>query len=341
MQHVPENPLQVKVPIQVDSHTPILLHFHVRLQAASEAEKMATVEVPVLDGIVVQSLKGEMMIELQHPPPPEMERTAWNMYKAGSIVTSGATMDALIRLLMEKEECCRCLHIIIGDTSGDGLHTMTGPLAEFTYGPDLNERQIEAIKSCKAPLSAIWGPPVVVQILPKILQSSQEPPKILMTALTHNAVYKVLERFLKEINEGHYLCDEQILRIATDVSKVNKDLQSFTIEKRLNDANLVFMTCARAGLGILRKSDFDITLIDEVSQIMEPCTLILLIKGSQRAILVGDHIQLCPTVKKLGKALEFDVSLLECFVRHFAFAYLGYLRPNNAIFGCYVQDHLV
>ncbi|KAK0493789.1 AAA domain-containing protein [Armillaria luteobubalina] len=262
--------------------------------------------------------------------------------------TSGATMDALIRLLMEKEECCRCLRIIIGDTSGDGLHTTTDPLAEFTYGPDLNERQIEAIKSCEVPLSAIWGPPVVVQILPKILQSSQELPKILMTALTHNgayvssniedirsrrtpkAVYKVLERFLKEINEGHYLCDEQILRIATDVSKVNKDLQSFTIGMRaggnMNENDRLFKQAQRsglmmqilnkthslgAGLGILHKSDFDIALIDEVSQIMEPCTLIPLVKGSQRAILVGDHVQLCPTVKKLGKALEFDVSLLE------------------------------
>ncbi|KAK0493854.1 RNA-directed RNA polymerase [Armillaria luteobubalina] len=311
MQHVPENPLQVKVPIRVDSRTPIRLHSHVRLQAASEVEKTATVEVPVLDGVVVQSLKGEMTIELQHPPPPEMERMDWNMYNAGSIATSKAMMDALIRLLMEKEECCRYHHLITGETSGDGLPTTTpDPVAEFTYSPDLNESQIEAIKSCEAPLSLIWGPPgtgkttVVVQILRKILQSSQEPPRILMTASTHNAVDNVLERFVKENNEGHYIRDEQILRVATDVSKVNKDLQGFTIDarvggdmnennrlfkqaqKRLNDANLVFTTCAGAGLGILRKSDFDIALIDEASQITEPCALIPLVKGTQRAILI-------------------------------------------------------
>ncbi|KAK0477884.1 RNA-directed RNA polymerase [Armillaria novae-zelandiae] len=274
MQQVPENPLQVKVPIRVDSRTPIRLHSHVRLQAASEVERTATVEVPVLDGVVVQSLKGEMTIELQHPPPPEMERMDWNMYNAGSIATSKAMMDALIRLLMEKEECCRYHHLITGETSGDELPATTpDPVAEFTYGPDLNESQIEAINSCEAPLSLIWGPPgtgkttVVVQILRKILQSSQEPPKILMTASTHNAVDNVLERFVKENNEGHYLRDEQILRVATDVSKVNKDLQGFTIDarvggdmnennrlfkqaqKRLNDANLVFTTCAGKGSG--------------------------------------------------------------------------------------------
>ncbi|KAK0493788.1 hypothetical protein EDD18DRAFT_1049933, partial [Armillaria luteobubalina] len=39
MQYVPENPLQVKVPIWVDSRTPICLHSHVQLQAVSEGEK--------------------------------------------------------------------------------------------------------------------------------------------------------------------------------------------------------------------------------------------------------------------------------------------------------------
>ncbi|KAK0452148.1 AAA domain-containing protein [Desarmillaria tabescens] len=314
MQPVPENPLQVKVPIRVDSRTPIRLHSHVRLQAVSEAEKTATVEVPVLDGVVVQSMKGEMTIELQHPPPPEMERMDWNMYNAGSIATSKAMMDALIRLLMEKDECCRYHHLITGEASSEAFPAVIpGPVAEFTYGQDLNESQIEAIKSCEAPLSLIWGPPgtgkttVVVQILLKLLQSSQEKPKILMTASTHNAVDNVLERFVKENNEGHYLRDEQILRVATDVSKVNKDLQGFTIDarvggdmnennrlfkqaqKRLEDATLVFTTCAGAGLGILRKSDFDIALIDEASQITEPCALIPLVKGTQRAILVGDQ----------------------------------------------------
>ncbi|KAG7440660.1 RNA-directed RNA polymerase [Guyanagaster necrorhizus] len=161
MQQDPENPLQVKVPVRIDSRTPIRLHSHVRFQAASEAEKTAMVEVPVLDGVVVQSMKGEMKIELQHPPPPEMERMDWNMYNAGSIATSKAMMDALIRLLVEKEECCRYHHLITGETGGDEFPTINGAggSEDFSYGTDLNESQIEAIKSCEAPLSLIWGPP--------------------------------------------------------------------------------------------------------------------------------------------------------------------------------------
>lgn len=44
-----------------------------------------------------------------------------------------------------------------------------------------------------------------------------------------------------------------------------------------------------AGLGTLRKVDYDIAIIDEASQITEPVALIPLVKGIQRAVLVGDQ----------------------------------------------------
>ncbi|KAI1783489.1 putative restrictase [Ganoderma leucocontextum] len=150
-----------------------------------------------------------------------------------------------------------------------------------------------------------------------------------MTASTHNAVDNVLERFVA-YNASHPLLNEdQIIRSATESSKVNKNLQKFTVDsrlggsitdnprlvqkavKRVKEARIVFTTCAGAGLGVLRNIDFDTVLIDEASQITEPCALIPLVKGCARAILVGDHVQLRPTVKPMGKALEFDKSLFE------------------------------
>lgn len=44
-----------------------------------------------------------------------------------------------------------------------------------------------------------------------------------------------------------------------------------------------------AGLGILRKVDFDIAIIDEASQVTEPGALVPLVKGIKKAVLVGDQ----------------------------------------------------
>ena len=119
---------------------------------------------------------------------------------------------------------------------------------------------------------------VVIQILRKLVQAEPDC-KILMTASTHNgetardlpcrgsyftvsAVDNVLERFIEENKTHKLLREDQILRVATDVSKVNKDLRSYTIDARvggdLNEnrklqkqaqdrvaaANLIFTTCA-------------------------------------------------------------------------------------------------
>jgi len=139
------------------------------------------------------------------------------------------------------------------------------------------------------------------------------------------AVDNVLERFLNVNKTMGLLEDSEVLRVATDSSKVHKDLQGYTInarvggdmnennkfakqaKQRLEAAVIVFTTCAGtispkvishflmsvipgAGLGILRNAEFDIALIDEASQITEACALIPLVKGVKRAVLVGDQL---------------------------------------------------
>jgi regulator of nonsense transcripts 1 len=137
-----------------------------------------------------------------------------------------------------------------------------------------------------------------------------------------------LERFIEKNTAEGLLPEEQVLRVSTDVTKVAKSLQNYTInarvggdmnennklfkqaQDRVDKARLVFTTCAGmtsiesrslkqwiltssrtvgAGLGILRKVDFEITLIDEASQITEPCALIPLVKGVTKAVIVGDQ----------------------------------------------------
>jgi superfamily I DNA and/or RNA helicase len=85
-------------------------------------------------------------------------------------------------------------------------------------------------------------------------------------------------------------------------------------QKRIRDARLVFTTCTGAALGLLRNEPFDVVIIDEASQLTEPATLIPLVKGSSRAILVGDHVQLRATVQQTAVVTGYDVSLFE---RHY------------------------
>lgn len=120
---------------------------------------------------------------------------------------------------------------------------------------------------------------VVIEILRDILnRSTGDPPKILMTASTHNgtfialslvfwlkgtvAVDNVLERFVALNLNEELLPEQQILRVATDQSKVNEALKNYTIDARvggdMNENNrlakkaqervkaavLVFTTCA-------------------------------------------------------------------------------------------------
>lgn len=166
---------------------------------------------------------------------------------------------------------------------------------------------------------------MVVQILLGFLQQDSDA-KVLMTASTHNgedgflffpdpcltsrpqtAVDNVLERFVIENAKVSLLKDEEILRAATESSKVNKALQKYTIDarlggsltddprliqkaqKRVKEARIVFTTCTGASLGILRKAKFGIVLIDEASQISEPTALIPLVKGCTTAVMVGDQ----------------------------------------------------
>ncbi len=77
---------------------------------------------------------------------------------------------------------------------------------------------------------------------------------------------------------------------------------SYTAHKnakdRIKKCHLIFTTCIGAGIGLLRTESFDTVIIDEASQQTEPASLVPLVKGCQKAILVGDHVQLGATVQQ-------------------------------------------
>jgi superfamily I DNA and/or RNA helicase len=82
-------------------------------------------------------------------------------------------------------------------------------------------------------------------------------------------------------------------------------------QRQIKKCRLIFTTCIGAGLGLLRSESFDTVIIDEASQQTEPASLVPLVKGCQKAILVGDHVQLGATVQRHAVLQQFDISLFE------------------------------
>ena len=103
-----------------------------------------------------------------------------------------------------------------------------------------------------------------------------------------------------------YTCDAMMGKELAEDFKAQR-----VARKRIQGARLVFTTCIGAALGLLRNEEFDTVIIDEASQQTEPMTLVPLVKGCAKAILVGDHVQLRATVQPLAQLQDFDVSLFE------------------------------
>ena len=58
------------------------------------------------------------------------------------------------------------------------------------------------------------------------------------------------------------------------------------------NAEVVVSTCDTSGNVVLRDLRFKTILIDEASQAVEPETMVPIVHGAERVIIVGDHRQL-------------------------------------------------
>ena len=103
-----------------------------------------------------------------------------------------------------------------------------------------------------------------------------------------------------------YTCDAMMGKELAEDFRAQK-----VARKRIQGARLVFTTCIGAALGLLREEQFSTVIIDEASQQTEPETLVPLVKGCSKAVLVGDHVQLRATVQPLAQLQDHDVSLFE------------------------------
>lgn len=339
--------VQVSFRIDAPGGTP-LANTHVRLVTASPPSSSILDKTYSMDGLVVESKSGMAKINCLHPPPSYAEQCSWILEECGLFVTAKTMLDAVRELGILEDGCCGVINQIMGiqpqhmantqASHEDRADTLIPGLTLSEADASLNTSQRSAVDAAqKNKLICLWGPPGTgkTQTIVATIRKLQQDPKterILVTAPTHNAVDNVMRRYLTRISkEGLSPNSSEVapLRVSTEVRKVGEDLRKYTCDalagqeihsshaaqrqakQRVKAATIIFTTCIGAGLGLLRGQVFDTVIVDEASQQTEPASLVPLVKGCEKAILVGDHIQLRPTVQEFSPALGFDISLFE------------------------------
>ncbi|KAK3937348.1 RNA dependent RNA polymerase-domain-containing protein [Diplogelasinospora grovesii] len=309
---------------------------HVRLTAATLPTNVLVGKRYSIDALVTRSEQGLARLRCLHPLPPYFQKCSWNLENCGPFVTTKTTFDAVLTLATQLQLCCQVAEPILGVPMTTSLDAEE--LDEWHALEKLNSSQNAAIEAAlTSRLTCLWGPPgtgkteTIVEMICALQELYPKDTKILVTAPTHNAVDNVMRRYISRLQGRPLRMDKRPspLRVSTDVRKVAEDLRRYTCDamagqeiysdhramnqarKRIKDCGIIFTTCIGAGLGLLRSLTFDIVFVDEASQQTEPASLVPLVKECTKAILVGDHIQLRPTVQQLSLLVDFDVSLFE------------------------------
>ncbi|PRW39069.1 DNA-binding SMUBP-2 isoform B [Chlorella sorokiniana] len=161
----------------------------------------------------------------------------------------------------------------------------------------------------KMPLVRVGHP---ARLLPQVLDSSLEA-RVLES--DNSALAKDCRKEMKALNtrllklvnrkdrderravrsELRQLAKEERKRQEKAVEEVLSGAQEKAVEEVLSGAQVVCTTLTGVGQRQLERLQFDVVVIDEAAQALEPACWAALLKG-RKAVLAGDHLQLPPTV---------------------------------------------
>lgn len=130
-----------------------------------------------------------------------------------------------------------------------------------------------------------------------------------------NDVRKDMNKILTQLKKTKSKAER--IRLRGDLRDLRKELQQReqkTIVDIVQHANIVLATNVGAGDRSLKNVEFDVAVIDEAAQALEPSCWIPIMKA-KKLILAGDHCQLPPTIKSIEAAKEgLAVTLFERLV---------------------------
>ncbi|GAM26767.1 hypothetical protein SAMD00019534_099420 [Acytostelium subglobosum LB1] len=210
----------------------------------------------------------------------------------------------------------------------------------------LNQSQLDAVAKCMAPtgFTLIQGPPgtgktKTILALLSVFLNAVPSIKIMVCAPSNTAVDEIAIRIQNKglFNESgtpivDRLAFEQlhpnldttshpmVVRLG-QLKAVRRELHPMCLEyyptfkekkQVLKEASIVLGTLSSAGSNMLIHHRFDIIIVDEATQSVEPSGLIPLQLGASKMILVGDPKQLPPTVfSRVCTRNGYDCSLFE------------------------------
>jgi len=212
--------------------------------------------------------------------------------------------------------------VILGDLSAARFGSEAGVPPDSGAASGLNPSQIEAVRRVRSsPLChLIWGPPGTgkTRIIPEIVEST--PGDVLLGAFTNTALDSMLMSLLDRDPEARFLrigrseSSPELARhlgsratecFSEDLAAVSASARE--LRERFDSVRVVAATAHRAAShAYLRQRRFELTVVDEASQLTEPLSLALVMRAA-RFVLIGDDRQLPPVIQTPG----LDVSLFE------------------------------
>lgn len=148
--------------------------------------------------------------------------------------------------------------------------------------------------------------------------------------------WRQADRFRRNFGSEERRARQEARREARDLEREAVELESHLADRVLRSADVVCATLAGSADRLLAGLTFDVVVVDEAGQAMEPATWIPLQK-SMRTVIAGDPEQLPPVVKsERAKKLGLGQSLLEKLLRrHQGLPHAHFLstqyRMHNAI----------
>ena len=127
-----------------------------------------------------------------------------------------------------------------------------------------------------------------------------------------------------------------------DIIKKKHELNILYDAQIIKQKQIVAMTtigCAKYAT-ILEQLNFEIIIIEEAAEVLEPHILSLLTKKTKRLIMLGDHKQLRPKPYsyEIGKKYNFDISMFERLINNgIKYVTLKYQRRMKPLFSNFVR----